>query len=278
MDPAPVPLSKSLYKRAQELDLSKLQLQFSGGSDEGFLQVEATSEKVEAYRSYTWEEQQKHEEDNSPEYQAFKALSSEIRDFEEAVDTWAWEVYSYSGAGDGSDYGDNITYDFKENVVKGDSWYTSATYEDPYNTGVAMWQEDPVTRLEEAIKAFESVCSKHKDTGLDDVKTQRIFQGSLVSAFSSGKSPEVEGVEGWALATSDAGIAQELSDHLNTCLKVILDESCGVRRRHLWRDGVSITPPTDNEANREMCKYLKSYCTQIKEAFQNDLFKDTVLG
>jgi hypothetical protein len=47
------------------------------------------------------------------------------QDFANQVEDWAWEVYSYSGAGDGSDYGDDITYDLVKNKVSTSEWYTS---------------------------------------------------------------------------------------------------------------------------------------------------------
>jgi hypothetical protein len=33
------------------------------------------------------------------------------------VEDWAWSAYSYSGAGDGNDYGDDIFYDLVNNVA-----------------------------------------------------------------------------------------------------------------------------------------------------------------
>lgn len=44
---------------------------------------------------------------------------------ENEIENWAWEVYQYSGAGDGDDYGDDITYDLKEGTATSSNWYTS---------------------------------------------------------------------------------------------------------------------------------------------------------
>jgi hypothetical protein len=87
------PLKKELYTKAKELGVEKIILQFSGGNDEGNLNV-----------------------DLEPEWS---------QDFANQVEGWAWEVYSYSGAGDGSDYGDDITYDLVKNKVSTSEWYTS---------------------------------------------------------------------------------------------------------------------------------------------------------
>jgi hypothetical protein len=87
------PLKKELYTKAKELGVEKIILQFSGGNDEGNLNI-----------------------DLEPEWN---------QDFANQVEDWAWEVYSYSGAGDGSDYGDDITYDLVKNKVSTSQWYTS---------------------------------------------------------------------------------------------------------------------------------------------------------
>jgi hypothetical protein len=88
------PLSKAIYNKAKELGIEKIFLKFSGGSDEGNLYVELSP----------------YDKDNDGSF------SSEI-------ENWAWEVYSYSGAGDGSDYGDDITYDLAEGEVSTSEWF-----------------------------------------------------------------------------------------------------------------------------------------------------------
>lgn len=283
MDPNPIPLEKHLYLRAQELNVARLELRFSGGSDEGYLQVDAvTRENITEYLRLSQTEKDKHQEENSKIYQEHQEYYRQIMLFEESVDKWAWEVYSYSGAGDGSDYGDNITYNLIENKVETESWYTSATYEDSYSTNIPIWQEDAVTRLLTAIKAFEVVCSKHSYSGANDTEPQSVFQHALVDTFMTGNRPEITTVSKWQLFSSEEDLEQskiaanELSDSLNNCLAVLTDSSCGVRRRHLWKNGQSVTPPSDTEINRELVKYLASYCWRVSDIETN--LKDPIFS
>lgn len=95
------PLSKEIYNKAKKLGITKIVLNFSGGSDEGFLNVTL----------YPWD-QNKSDEHNE--------LNAE-------VENWAWDVYSYSGAGEGNDYGDDIEYDLVNNKVTSQEWYTART-------------------------------------------------------------------------------------------------------------------------------------------------------
>ena len=91
------PLSKDIYNKAQELGVYSIRLEFSGGNDEGYLETTINT--------------------NIPHTR--KVLES----FEQEVERWAWGVYRYSGAGDGSDYGDNIEYDLENKTVKVSEWY-----------------------------------------------------------------------------------------------------------------------------------------------------------
>ena len=88
------PLSKDIYEKAKSLDITEIKLCFSGGSDEGFLDIEVTP----------WQ-------------------NNLITSFSKEIEDWAWSVYEYSGAGEGRDYGDNITYDLKNNEVHADEWF-----------------------------------------------------------------------------------------------------------------------------------------------------------
>ena len=91
-------LPKKLYDKAKELEIETITLQWEGGSDEGFLNVE-----IEPYKKEN------------------KSLADEIEE-------WAWNVYEYSGAGDGSPYGDTITYDLKNNRATTQEWYHVETH------------------------------------------------------------------------------------------------------------------------------------------------------
>ena len=89
------PLNKDIYNKAIELGVEKIHLNFSGGSDEGCLYV----------RLEPWD--------------------GKMDDLEREIEEWAWNVYSYSGAGDGNDYGDDITYDLVNKRVEVSEWYTA---------------------------------------------------------------------------------------------------------------------------------------------------------
>lgn len=93
------PLNKDLYNKCLELNIKSFTLHFSGGNDEGFLDVSIQFDK------------------RSAEKDSYFELQSDIED-------WAWDVYSYSGAGDGRTYGDDITYDIQDKSVTCEGWYT----------------------------------------------------------------------------------------------------------------------------------------------------------
>ena len=88
------PLSKELFNEAIRLGIYTITLNFSGGSDEGYLDIDIVP-------------------DNS--------------EFEKKVELWAWEVYSYSGAGEGYSYGDTIEYDIENMKSKHSDWYYERT-------------------------------------------------------------------------------------------------------------------------------------------------------
>lgn len=100
------PLSKEIYNKAKKEGVDKIILQFSGGNDEGYLDVQLIGEDSENLRY----------DENS------RTLSREIED-------WAWKVYHYSGAGDGSNYGDNITYDLVKGEVSTEEWYDAPQHQ-----------------------------------------------------------------------------------------------------------------------------------------------------
>lgn len=90
------PLSKDIYDIAKELGVTEIILHFSGGSDEGYLNIDI----------------------NTP-----KDVSKEkVHKLEDKVEGWAWDSYSYGGAGDGTDYGDDIVYDLETNTVSIQEW------------------------------------------------------------------------------------------------------------------------------------------------------------
>jgi len=92
-------LPKTLFDRAIALKVDEIHLNFSGGSDEGYLNVNLV------YKDGDY--------------------SSELGKLESDVESWAWDVYSYNGAGDGSDYGDDIVYDLVNKRAVTTEWYTA---------------------------------------------------------------------------------------------------------------------------------------------------------
>jgi hypothetical protein len=92
------PLSKKIHAEAIKLGITSIHLRFQGGSDEGYLDIEV--------EPLGW---------------------NESRDIREKIEEWAWDAYDYSGAGDGSDYGDEITYDLAKNEVSHTEWCMTRT-------------------------------------------------------------------------------------------------------------------------------------------------------
>jgi hypothetical protein len=90
------PISKELFEKMTALGVREVTLNFSGGSDEGYLDVDLDSGL-----------------DYSDE--AVRKLVSEIEE-------WAWDAYSYSGAGEGIDYGDTIVYDLVNRKARASEW------------------------------------------------------------------------------------------------------------------------------------------------------------
>ena len=108
------PLPKRIINRAKELGITSITLKFSGGSDEGYLYVETEG------RDY----------------------DDQNREFNDMVETWAWDVYSYSGAGEGSDYGDDITYDIADGTASASEWYMSRTEGASHTQDLPICQSD----------------------------------------------------------------------------------------------------------------------------------------
>jgi len=106
------PLNKSIYNKVKEQGIEQIILRFSGGSDEGYLDIEII-----------------------PQEKDKGGIAGEIED-------WAWQVYDYSGAGEGSDYGDDITYDIKEGKVSTSEWFTARQEGDSDNDELELAEEE----------------------------------------------------------------------------------------------------------------------------------------
>ena len=94
------PLSKELFDKLKAAQVTEVTLNFTGGHDDANLQVglDGTAE-----------------------------ISTSL---ETDVELWAWEAYSYSGAGDGRDYGDDIIYDLVKGEVRTQEWCSETVYSD----------------------------------------------------------------------------------------------------------------------------------------------------
>ncbi len=99
-------LPKSCYETAKELNVNSILLAFSGGHDEGYLDVTINVNDD-------------------------KNIKGKLSYLERDIEKWAWKVYDYCGTGEGIDYGHNITYDLINNKVEIQEWEMQRKYEDP---------------------------------------------------------------------------------------------------------------------------------------------------
>jgi hypothetical protein len=95
------PISKELFDKLTAAGINEVKLSFSGGSDEGYLDV----------TTY-------------PRLDPGDRNASHLID---EVEKWAWDTYSYSGAGEGIDYGDEIVYDLVNKKVRTSEWTMERT-------------------------------------------------------------------------------------------------------------------------------------------------------
>jgi len=108
-DITPPPLPLRFMTRALSLGVSEIRLNWSGGSDEGHLNIDLRDNEGQHLYFYG--------EDNQ-----------DIRNLGEELDEWAWDTVSYGGAGDGNSYGDVIRYNLKEGTVSTETWWTEEIY------------------------------------------------------------------------------------------------------------------------------------------------------
>lgn len=127
----PLPLPKKLYEKALQKKIQKIVLDFEGGNDEGCLHV------ILYNQGKVW---------NDVEDEAF---TKEVED-------WVWDSYDYSGAGDGSRYGDTVTYDLEKMMVRADEWWQVVQEEKGVPQKLKLIDDED---LEE-----EDVCSESKGT------------------------------------------------------------------------------------------------------------------
>jgi len=103
------PLPKKIFDKALSLGITEIHLNFSGGNDEGYVNV--------------------------------NLLGEYNQEFAEEIEEWVWETYDYSGAGDGSDYGDDVMYDLVNKTATSDSWYTCRTEGDSQRGDLEIAEE-----------------------------------------------------------------------------------------------------------------------------------------
>ena len=113
-----LPLPKRFFDRAVELGVGKLILSFSGGSDEGYLDV------------------------NYEMLNNFPYGKDNTRSFVQEVNDWAEEAYEYCGAGDGTPYGDTVTYDLANKTVEVREWFTDIVYGDKTDHTLKIDEEE----------------------------------------------------------------------------------------------------------------------------------------
>ena len=106
----PVPLNHTIYSKAKAMGATEITLEFSGGNDEGYLNVTVTANGI-----------------IPPWSGGSQNLWDEKVIFENEIERWAWEAYQYSGAGDGNDFGDDITYNLDEMTMSWSSWFMERT-------------------------------------------------------------------------------------------------------------------------------------------------------
>jgi hypothetical protein len=104
------PLSKKIYTKAKELGIETIVLNFSGGDDQGYLEVGMTPKFIESF-------------------------ATEIED-------WVWETYDYSGAGDGNAYGDNVEYNLVNGTASTEEWYMTRQSGDGETRNLQISAED----------------------------------------------------------------------------------------------------------------------------------------
>ena len=93
------PLSKKIYDTAVSLKVEIIKLHFeSGGWGAGYLDVQLDGMIESPY-------------------------NKELLQFIKDVERWAWDVYSYNGAGDGTEFGDSITYELNRKIAHRTEWW-----------------------------------------------------------------------------------------------------------------------------------------------------------
>ena len=130
-----VALPKHIYNKAIELNVGKIILHWSGGSDVGYLNISL----------YGKDNSDPKNEDNKSTsdyrhicFERKAHLPLEAYTFSDEIESWAEDAYDYNGAGDGTDYGDDVTYDINKKTIVISSWCLERFYAEK----VEMTEED----------------------------------------------------------------------------------------------------------------------------------------
>ena len=144
-----IPLKRNLYDRAKALGLTEITFNFMGGSDEGYLDVQIIHDSnhaaVELFAELSrgdWTALREAEENNSPQWQRYQVWDAACHVLRIDLESWAWSVYDYGGAGEGHDYGDDITYKLDDGSAEWQEWYMDRT-EGDHDTFRDMIDTDP---------------------------------------------------------------------------------------------------------------------------------------
>ena len=108
-DMTPLPLPMKFMTRALSEGAAVIQLNFSGGSDEGHLHIDFRNDDGRILQTYNDE-------------------NRGLVDLDNEISTWVWDTHNYNGAGDGRGYGDVICYNLKEGTVTTECWWTDEIY------------------------------------------------------------------------------------------------------------------------------------------------------
>ena len=106
------PLPKKFYDALLALKVEELCLHWSGGDDQGYLDIQTVPDSID------------------------------IGDLHDQIDEWAWLEYGYNGAGDGSDYGDDITYNLTKGIVTTSEWFTIRQESEPETERIELQEEE----------------------------------------------------------------------------------------------------------------------------------------
>ncbi len=130
LDQGIIDLPREIYAAAFDLDVTEIRLHFSGGNDEGNLNVDVDTKETDFLTAYQAEYKALADGADEAEKKRQLALCRCIT----KIENWANEVYDYSGAGDGTDYGDDITYDLARNKIVSTEWCMQRQDDDPIET------------------------------------------------------------------------------------------------------------------------------------------------